>query len=292
MSNPLQVNHGDNIELPELFPEVTSTIQVSSSPTESQQNSSKRSFSFKMPSLNRGAWAAIIILIIISVVLIVSLVSTTFIYVEWNQWAFKKNTASNQVDKDTVYGPGRYAWGPSYTAVTLPSTAQSIDYLGKDALSVFTSAGLEIIVECSFQYQLPRSAVRIVYDSFGLSFHPQIANVGKALLKNAAPTFSESDYYHNRDHISQVLRDALTAGVKNRTGIDVKIFQVLGMTHYCGYCESFPKVFTVVNGVVSMLTGVIATVAVVTRFSGSRHPLPGVDCVRAIWPKTEGSDFW
>jgi hypothetical protein len=98
-------------------------------------------------------WTVVGLLFII-IVLIVSLVPASYSYVEWNEYALKRDTTTNKVDYHEVYGNGRYFWGLGYGPVTFKNTATTVDFSGDNALSIFSSGGLELLIECSFQYQV------------------------------------------------------------------------------------------------------------------------------------------
>lgn len=60
---------------------------------------------------------------IVAATLILVLVPLSYSYVEWNQFALKRNTFTNQVDYNQVYGNGRYYWGLQVQPATFQSMA-------------------------------------------------------------------------------------------------------------------------------------------------------------------------
>lgn len=139
----------------------------------------------------------------IGVLLMLILVPLSVQYVEHDQYAFKKNKVTNNVDTDTVYEKGRYFWGVGYEAVSFPRTAQHVVYKDGDhgALLVFTDGGLEFKIECAFQYFLIKDGLPTLFKQFSSTFNTQIVNVGRTSLKNTAPNFPVDDFVKNRKNV-------------------------------------------------------------------------------------------
>jgi len=169
---------------------------------------------------------------VIGLLLILILVPLSFSYVEYNQYAFKKNTATSVVDTSEVYEAGTYAWGLGNTPVIFPRTFQLIEYTpaADGSLTIFTDDGLQITIECSFQYRLIKANIAALYHTFGLSFGPQVVNIAKSILKNVAPSFTTQDYYVNRDKIESQMEAALATGLLNETFVEVGQFQLRTVT--------------------------------------------------------------
>ena len=77
---------------------------------------------------------------------------TSFSYVEYDEYAFKKSTTTNLVDKSEVYDNGRYLWGFDHTKVVFPKLFQ----LQELNLSVANEEGVSVNVAVSFWYRLPK----------------------------------------------------------------------------------------------------------------------------------------
>lgn len=146
------------------------------------------------------------VILVVLIVVIVPLIVTSLGDVEWDQFAFRKNTVTNLVDRSRVYTFGRHMWGPSTTSVVFPRYYQLIEFKGND-LQVFagkgnntmdqnstTTAGLEFAIECSIWYRLNENNLADIFDSWGLTYHDRFVDAVRASLKNTAPEFSVDDY--------------------------------------------------------------------------------------------------
>lgn len=134
--------------------------------------------------------------------LIVILVPLHFSYVERNQYAFKKNTATNDVDRTATYPNGRYGWGVGKAPVTFPSDYQLLSFTGRDALSVFVEGGQTIYVPFEIMYRILREKLPQLYEAFGTSYHSRITSIARARLRNTAPQFTLDDYLSSRANVS------------------------------------------------------------------------------------------
>ena len=61
----------------------------------------------KMEKISACGWISIFISFIVILIVSIILISLSFSYVEYNEYAFRKNTASNEVDTTHVYENGR-----------------------------------------------------------------------------------------------------------------------------------------------------------------------------------------
>eukprot|EP01006_Ploeotia_vitrea_P056886 TRINITY_DN68134_c4_g9_i1.p1 TRINITY_DN68134_c4_g9~~TRINITY_DN68134_c4_g9_i1.p1 ORF type:complete len:310 (+),score=16.06 TRINITY_DN68134_c4_g9_i1:82-1011(+) len=151
-------------------------------------------------------WAKIAsVVLCIGILLMVILIPISFHYVERNRWAFKKNSITNDVDTSKVYSNGRYFWGIGRTSVTFPSTFQHVEFTGKRGLSVFTEAGLELLIDMSFQYRLQPDTLAQLFQTYGLTYASQIENIARAALRNEAPRFDIDQYITDRSTVVKAL---------------------------------------------------------------------------------------
>lgn len=136
-----------------------------------------------------------------------------FTYVEYDEWAFYKNTFASTVDTSEVYTEGRYFWGWPGDAVRFPNTYQFVQYSGQDALASFTAEGLEVKVECSFQYKLIKEELPELFGDFSVNYHTQIQSVGKANIKNTLRMFQPSQLLENRKAVADAVAANLTTAL-------------------------------------------------------------------------------
>lgn len=159
-----------------------------------------------------------------------SLLGSSFQYIEWDEYALKKNTASNDVEYGTIYESGRHFWGVNYKAIIFKKTVMNVNFDdnkgGHGSLVIFTDTGLEIKVLCSFQYRLIKSEVPAMFISFGNTYDQQVVSVARSILKNAAPQFFVEQYYQNRSMISQTFFDSLKSGLYTSAKVELVSFQL------------------------------------------------------------------
>lgn len=161
-----------------------------------------RPFMRKHPNL--FGWGLAVFLLA-SAIVVLSVVPESFAYVEYDQWAFRKDTIENSVDTGRVYGNGRYAWGTQYDPLTFPRPYQRADL----KLAIFPSQGLEFEIGVTFWYRLRPDQLPQFFSKFGVSFQGQIASRANAKIKNAAPLFPIEEFITNREHIADALHHAL-----------------------------------------------------------------------------------
>ena len=132
----------------------------------------------KMEKISRCGWISICTFFFITVIVSVILIALSYSYVEYNEYAFRKNTASNEVDTSEVYENGwlmpnfneliiilgRYFWGINYDPIKFNKTFGTLEL--QDML-VFTVTGIEVGIDVSFQYGLEKESIDYVFKTYG-----------------------------------------------------------------------------------------------------------------------------
>jgi len=172
------------------------------------------------------------ILVIFSIILItgIALIISAFSYIEWNEYGLKVDTATNKVDYTVIYDNGRYFWGVGQGVVTFVNTATTVDFSGDNDLSIFSEGGLELEIDCSFQYRVIKEELSTLYKNYGTSYPEQIVSIAKSVLKNVAPNFTMEQYYQDREAISAQMFEALKAGLRIEMNVEVLMFQLRYVT--------------------------------------------------------------
>jgi len=145
------------------------------------------------------------VLTTVAIILITVLVSLSFQYVNYDQYALQKSTTTMKVQYDNVYDTGRYHWGVGHTTIPFSKLYRTIDFVQDSALSVFTSTGVNITIEVSFQSQIQKDYVVEIFQTYGTDYDFQVENIATSAIKNAAVQFAVSDYYLNRANISNAM---------------------------------------------------------------------------------------
>jgi len=163
--------------------------------------------------------------VIISIIIIV-LVSESFSYVDWDEFALKQNTVSNTVYYDQVYGNGRYFWGLAYKPVLFSNIATTVVFTGDDALVIFSEGGLQLNISCSFQYKVIQEELPTLYRNYATTYPTQVVSIALSILKNIAPNFTVEDYFQIRDEIQIAMFSNLQAELHSEMNVNVTYFQL------------------------------------------------------------------
>lgn len=140
----------------------------------------------------------------IGILLAIFLLPFSFSYIEFNEFAFKKDTITNNVDESQTYTAGRYLWGPSFQPVTFPSIYKQFKYKGSD-LAVFSDQGLEFNLDCDVYYRINQDDLAAIFSDFGTSYETRFRDALKASIKNTGPLFKVDDYIIQRKNITRTM---------------------------------------------------------------------------------------
>jgi len=137
------------------------------------------------------------------------IIPISFQYVQYNEFGFKKNTTTNQVDSDNVIDPGRYSFGPQIRMVTFNRQYQLGGFSEDSALRVFNEEGLEIAVEVFFHYRITEENVQNLMQSYGVNFESKLLSIAESTLKNHAVNYQVREYINNRTTIADTFNHEL-----------------------------------------------------------------------------------
>lgn len=105
-------------------------------------------------------------------------------------------------------------------------TVSTVKFSDNSSLVIFTEGGLELKIDCSFQYAVIKEEVSALYKNYGTTYPQQIVSISRSILKNIAPTFTTSDYYQKRDKIAQTMYQSLKTGLRRDMNVNVSLFQL------------------------------------------------------------------
>jgi hypothetical protein len=157
---------------------------------------------------NNGGWLCPTtwVLMFIGGLLILILVPLSFSYVEYDEYAFKKNEIENDVDTNRIYTNGQYGWGINYEPLTFPRTYQKEEL----KLAIFPSNGLEFSIDIVFFWRVRKDELPLLFKAFGQSSYTgQVQSRANAKIKNRAPDFTIEQYISERPLITRELHKAL-----------------------------------------------------------------------------------
>jgi regulator of protease activity HflC (stomatin/prohibitin superfamily) len=164
-----------------------------------------------------GIGAVTIILIIIA-----SVIATSFVYIEPGQYALLEGThGGNSGIIQTPYRNGRQRPGWGFKKHVFPAPMQTIVYKSGSPHGIvlaFADNGLEFEVECSFDFWIVFENLYVMYDKYRMNYMIQISSVGLRALKNVAPRFSLTEYIQNRTLIHREMYTYLKRDVESICG--------------------------------------------------------------------------
>lgn len=169
----------------------------------------------------------IITISVIFIIVFISVLATSFHYVEYNEYALRQHKYG-EVELNHVYTQGRYVFSPIYKFVTLSSTFQSIDI----TLAIFSSLGLEFDIHIVVYYRLPKENLGEIYHKFSLNYDDRITNIIKTTVKDIATTYTVDDYVVNREIVENAFSDQVHKQLKETIGVDIPglYFRLLDIT--------------------------------------------------------------
>lgn len=145
---------------------------------------------------------------LLAVILICTMVPTSFYGVEYNEYALSRYKLTNKMDYDHVYDNGNYYLGLNYEMIKFPRSFQFETFSGND-LRVFSKEGLEFGVQCTFQWRILPEAIPDIYKQFRVTYRPQVLNRVIATIKNTATQYTTDDFVTKRAEIDNAITLAI-----------------------------------------------------------------------------------
>jgi len=135
---------------------------------------------------------------------------TSFVYVEHDEYAFKKSTTTNKVDQSTVYSNGRYLWGFDNTKVVFPKLYQHEEL----TLTVANQEGVSVEITVSFLYRLPQNKLSDIYSAYGTKYETTLTSVARAAVRNSAVDFEVGQFLTNRSLVRDLIAETVPAALE------------------------------------------------------------------------------
>jgi len=121
-----------------------------------------------------------------------------------------------------------FFWGLNFVPIKFQKTFQLVDFTpdGSGTLSIFTKDGLQVGVDCAFQFRLIKEQIPTLFSKFGISYYSSVVNLARSILKNIAPGFTTEQYYTQRQIVSDALFAGLKTGLEAEINVEVGAFQL------------------------------------------------------------------
>lgn len=169
--------------------------------------------------------AAFFIILILGITLPLS-----YGYVGYDEVALRKNSVTNKVDENKVYGNGRhYLGGAHYELIFFPITYQttSFTYANGKRLRIF-SGDIEIEIEVEIRWIIDASNLGTIFRKFGLGIANQVEVVSKTSIMNTASNFDVNEYINHRSDLTRALFEDLRSKLLEiNVLVEPKGFQLL-----------------------------------------------------------------
>lgn len=139
------------------------------------------------------------------VFLLIILLPISFMYVNFDEYAFIRNKLTNTVDTSTVYENGRYYVLPHREKVVFPRDYQVFNM----SLSVSDKEEKGFFMGVVVYYRLNKERLADLYTAFGFNYETQINSIIESNVKNIAPQFTLNEYLNKRANITRTINNQL-----------------------------------------------------------------------------------
>lgn len=164
---------------------------------------------FRAWALTDCGFQTIVLVSLVAVILICSMVPSSFYGVEYDQYALHRDKLYNKVDYDRVYENGNYFLGLNQEFITFPRNFNYESFSGKRALPVFSKDGLEFGFQCDYQWRINKSFIPNIHKQFRLAYGQQVNNRVISTIKNIAISFTTEEFVTSRDLVDSVITTAI-----------------------------------------------------------------------------------
>lgn len=146
-----------------------------------------------------------IVAVIVGLLLMLGLLPTSFIYIEYHQLALAKNTVTGTVDRDNVYYPGCYLLTPAFELIHFQGSAHTLDL----NVEISTSDRLAFHLGVSLQYFIKPSQLGMLHRDYEKKYHNVVEMMVISTIKNEGSKFSLDHYRLSRLDVEEDFRQAL-----------------------------------------------------------------------------------
>ncbi|XP_005097525.1 uncharacterized protein LOC101853159 [Aplysia californica] len=147
----------------------------------------------------------ITVVLVVGLLLLVTLLPASFVYVEYYEYALSRNRVTGVIDYDTVYDTGCYLLAPQDELIRLPSTAQQV-WMNLD---VMTRESLGVELQIMLQYFIKREKMGQLYRQYGMLNKEVIASEIESTVKNTVVDFHLDEFRLERKKVEAAIRDQL-----------------------------------------------------------------------------------
>ncbi|XP_048773841.2 uncharacterized protein LOC125679015 isoform X2 [Ostrea edulis] len=141
----------------------------------------------------------------IAAIVFLGLFPSSFVYLDYHEYALKYDKVTGVVDRSTVYEFGCYILGPSTAFLTFPRSAHIIT----KSHGVFTADKMSIDIVYHVQYFLRKSEIGTLHSEFDTGYDSVIRSIIESKIKNSATSISVNSFRLNRANLEKYFHNAL-----------------------------------------------------------------------------------
>ncbi|XP_061165084.1 uncharacterized protein LOC133174059 [Saccostrea echinata] len=142
---------------------------------------------------------------VVAAIVFLGLFPSSFVYLDYHEYALKYNKVTGVVDRSTAYDFGCYILGPSTAFLTFSRSAHIIT----KSHEVFTVDKLSIKITYHLQYFLRRSEIGTLHREFGMGYDSVIRSITESRVKNSATSISVDYFRFQRAYLETYFHNKL-----------------------------------------------------------------------------------
>jgi len=173
---------------------------------------------------------------ICAVIVIIVLISVSYRKVEMTEVALLYSHASRRIDREKLYGAGRYYVGVGGEFIAFPLTQREME------LPIFesrTADGLKIELQVSLNYKIEENKEKIlaIYDHFGINYDGFLSRLAMNIIRDAAATFVAFEFSTNRSQVSLKMESDIRDDMES-IGLRLESVQLLNINFPRNYSNT------------------------------------------------------
>lgn len=138
--------------------------------------------------------------------------------VQFDEYAIRYNKYTQNVPilektgdrTDMIFEGGRYVlFGYGNRFITFPRVFQTVDFSGTSQLSSRTSDGLYVSLDISFQYQLEKKNIAMIFEEYGEIYEDLYVKVARDTLRDVVSRYNATEFFDSREEIANDMIDSL-----------------------------------------------------------------------------------
>ncbi|XP_052277889.1 uncharacterized protein LOC127876599 isoform X2 [Dreissena polymorpha] len=179
----------------------------------------------------------VLVTVILGILLLVSLLPASIVYVDYHQIALKQNKITNIVDSDSVYYGGCYVLGPTTKFIYFDASTHDV----VQEFDVFTLDTISVKITFSMHYFLRPREVGKLFRLFHMDYEDVIKKMALSVLRNLASTeITVDNFRFDRSYVETLMHAAVRDKLGGTCCPDCCTSRDCQSNDYCSTCSSAP----------------------------------------------------